>query len=87
MLTWPYMFILSRITLPDSSPNRASTYPALHGPTRSNYLTDSSPDQTSTYKALHGIIRPNYLTRSLPDQASAYPIVPDHLTRFPYPSG
>jgi hypothetical protein len=36
MLSWPYMFISSRITLLDSSPDRTSTYPALHGLTRPN---------------------------------------------------
>jgi hypothetical protein len=39
MLTWPYTFVSSRITLPNSSPDQTSTYPALHGLTQPNYLT------------------------------------------------
>jgi hypothetical protein len=39
MLTQPYTFILGRITFLDPFPNRISTYPALHGLTRPNYLT------------------------------------------------
>jgi hypothetical protein len=41
MLTRPYTFIPGRITLPNSSPDQTSTYPALHDLTRSNYLTQS----------------------------------------------
>jgi hypothetical protein len=39
MLTRPYTFISSWITLLDSSPDRTSTYTALHGLTWPNYLT------------------------------------------------
>jgi hypothetical protein len=87
MLTQPYMFISGRITLPVSSLDRSSTYPALHGLTQLNYHTRSPLDRTSAYSALHGPTRPNYLTQYLSDQTSAYTIVPGHLTQLSYPAG
>jgi hypothetical protein len=74
MFTWPYTFIPSRITLPDSSPEWISTYPALHGRTRPNYLTRSDfclPNHT----------RPPYPT-SLPGQVTLHCI---RLLIQPYP--
>jgi hypothetical protein len=92
MLTRPYTLIPDRITLPDSSPDRTYTYPALHGLTRLNYLTQFFsrldfylPGLTWSYP-----IELPYPISS--DQTSAYPIVPGRvrircthpLTR-PYP--
>jgi hypothetical protein len=81
MLTRPYTLIPDRITLPDSSPDRTYTYPALHGLTRLNYLTQFFsrldfylPGLTWSYP-----IELPYPISS--DQTSAYPIVPGHLTR------
>jgi hypothetical protein len=54
MLTWPYTTFLGRITLPNSSPDRTSTHPALHGLTLPNYLTQSFPDRTSAYAIVPG---------------------------------
>jgi hypothetical protein len=58
ILTRPYAFIPSRITLPDPSPDQTSTYPGLHGLTRLNYLTRLFsrsnfylPDLTRSYPA------------------------------------
>jgi hypothetical protein len=58
MFIRPYMFIPGWITLPNSSPDQTSTYPALHGLTRPNYLNQSFPDRTSAYP-----IVPGHLTR------------------------
>jgi hypothetical protein len=58
MLTRPYMLIPDRITLPDSSPDQTSTYPALHSLTHPNYLTRSFSDWTSAYP-----IQPSHLTQ------------------------
>jgi hypothetical protein len=78
MLTQPYMFISGQIILPDSSPNRTSTYPASHGFIRLNYLTQSLPDRTSAY-----LIVPGHLTR-LPYLVGLHFTAPNMLTR-PYP--
>jgi hypothetical protein len=72
------MFISGPITLPDSSPDRTSTYLAIDGLPRLNYLTRSFPGQTSTYPIILG-----HLTR--PDNTSlhltAYPALPNHLSQ------
>jgi hypothetical protein len=54
MLTRPYTFIPGQITLPNSSPDRISTYPALHSLTRPNYLTRYFLDRTSAYPIVLG---------------------------------
>jgi hypothetical protein len=58
MFIQPYMLIPGQITLPDSSLNQTSIYPALHSLTRPNYLTRSFPGRTSAYPIL-----PGHLTR------------------------
>jgi hypothetical protein len=47
LLIRPYTVLPGQSTLPDSSPDQTSTYPALHGLTQPNYLTRSLPDRTS----------------------------------------
>jgi hypothetical protein len=75
LLTRPYMVLLGQITLPDSSLDQTSTYPALHSLTRPNYLTQFF-SRTDFYL-------PNFLTllgnTSL--HPTAYPALPNHLTQ------
>jgi hypothetical protein len=61
--TQPYTALPGQITLPDYSPNQTSSYLALHGHTRPNYLTRSLLGQTSAYPIVCG-----HLTR-FPDLA------------------
>jgi hypothetical protein len=63
MFIQSYMFIPGRIILPDSSRDRTSTYPALHGLTWPNYLTRPFPCRTSAYPIIPATL-PDSLTRS-----------------------
>jgi hypothetical protein len=82
MLTRPYTFISGQITLPDSSLDRTSTYPALHSLTRLNYLT--------RFFSLSDFYLPG-LTRSYPAElpyliSSRSDICLPNCTRPPYPT-
>jgi hypothetical protein len=82
MFTQTDMFIPSRITVPDSSPDRTSTYPTLHGLTRPNYLTRSFPGRTSTYRSYPATL-PAFLTRpgNTLLHPTAYLALPNQLIR------
>jgi hypothetical protein len=59
--TRPYTFIPGQIILLDSSPGRTSTYLALHGLTRPNYLIRSFSNLTFAYPIIPGhLIRLSY---------------------------
>jgi hypothetical protein len=82
IITRPYTFIPGQITLPNSSPDQTSTYSALHGLTRQNYLNRSFSNRTSAYR-LYMATLPNFLTRpgNTLLHPTAYPALPNHLAQ------